>query len=83
MRSNVDTSVRGGDACCQEGACDGGTEESAQMLVRMIRLGIGDGVITHGQRGTNRPPPGSGGYELWVKGPNLGIMAKVSYGSWT
>ena len=42
----------------------------------------GDGVITHGQRVTNRPPPGGGGYELWVKGPNLGIMAKVSYGSW-
>ena len=31
------------------------------------------GVITHGQRGTNRPPPGH----------NYGIMAKVSYGSWT
>ena len=44
---------------------------------------LGDGVITHGQRGTNRPPLGTGGYELWVKGPNLGIMAKVSYGSWT
>ena len=32
-----------------------------------------DGVITHGQRGTNRSPPGH----------NHGIMAKVSYGSWT
>ena len=42
-----------------------------------------DGVITHGQRGTNHPPPGAGGYELWVKGPNPGIMAKVSHGSWT
>ena len=38
-----------------------------------------DGIITHGQRGTNRPPPGDGGYELWVKGPNLVIMAKVSH----
>ena len=44
---------------------------------------LGDGVITHGQRGTNRPPLGAGGYELRVKDPNLGIMAKVSYGSWT
>ena len=48
----------------------------------------GDGVITHGHRGTNRPPPVAGGYELWVKGHNLSItaftgMAKVSYGSWT
>ena len=31
----------------------------------------GDGVITHGQRGTNRPPAGERGYGLWVKGPNL------------
>ena len=30
-----------------------------------------DGVITHGQRGTNRPPAGERGYGLWVKGPNL------------
>ena len=44
---------------------------------------LGDGVITHGQRGINRPPPGGGGYELWVKGPDLGIMDKVRYGSWT
>ena len=42
-----------------------------------------DGVITHGQKDTNRPPPGAGGYELWIKGHNLGIMAKVSYVSWT
>ena len=49
-----------------------------QALTRPTR----DGVITHGQRGTNRPPRG-GGYELWVKGPDLGIMGKVSYGSWT
>jgi hypothetical protein len=30
----------------------------------------------------NRPSLGPGGYELWVNDPNLGIMAKVSYGSW-
>ena len=46
-----------------------------------IQVRVRDGVITHGQRGTNRPPPGAGGSELWVKGLNLGIMAKVSYGS--
>ena len=52
---------------------------------RYCTLGI-SGVITHGQRDTNRPPAGGGGYTLWVKGPNLGIVAKdgkVSYGSWT
>ena len=53
------------------------------LLTSVCALEARDGVITHGQRGTNRPPPGAGGYELWVKGPNLGIMAKVSYGSWT
>ena len=52
------------------------------MQVEALKLLIGDGVITHGQRVSNRPPPGGGGYELWVKGPNLGIMAKVIYESW-
>ena len=57
---------------------------TVQAILRDFAKGrvIRDGVITHGQRGTNRPPPGGGGYELWVKGPNFGIMAKVSYGSW-
>ena len=52
-------------------------------LLNILVLGVWDGVITHGQRGTDRPPPGGGGYELWVKDHNLGIMDKVSYESWT
>ena len=56
--------------------------EPSSPTASLGKISNRDGFITHGQRGTNRSPPGGGGYELWVKDHILGIMAKLSDESW-